>query len=313
MTARLPFAASLVAASCVVAVARGTPAASQGGGQFLDGIGETGLAARYLLAANAEDSSRNQFHAALRGAGAVFVDDEQFRRVLLLTGDGSYLQLPAETLRGEDTISVTAWLFLPTGASGPFFDFGPDAASRLHAVANTAGFRASIVLDGKVRGETAAAPFPENRWVHLAVVLDPASRVLTTYLDGARAGQAADVGVNAAQVVGQRDGTATHLFIGRSQGDAAPALHARLRDVRLYRIALIDEQVATIRRNALAGGPTSTRRGPPAPEISTAAIPQESPLAARLSHVPDITVHTIVGLLPRLPGEVAAHYRDNSR
>ena len=180
-------------------------------------------------------------------------------------------------------------------------------------MANPAGFRASIILDGKVRGETAATPFLENRWVHLAVVLDPASRVLTTYLDGARAGQATDVAVNAAQIVHQTARAANRLFIGRSQDDAAPAIHARLRDVRIYRIALNERQVATIRSNALAGPQTTAGRGAPAPEISTAAIPQESPLASRLSHVPDITVETIVGTLPRLPVEVAASYRDNSR
>ena len=185
MTARVFMAALLAAIT-----------AAQGGDQFLDGIGETGLVARYVLNANAEDASRNQFHATLRGNGGTFVDDEQFRRTLLLTGDGSHLQLPGETLTGEDTLSVTAWLFLPTGASGPVFDFGQNASTRLYAVANPGGgggadgggFRASIVMDGKVRGETAAAPIVANRWMHVAVVLDPASRVLTTYLDGATSG-----------------------------------------------------------------------------------------------------------------------------
>ena len=104
-----------------------------------------------------------------------------------------------------------------------------------------------------MRGETAAAPFLENQWVHVAVVLDPASRVLTTYLDGARAGQAADVAVNAAQIVHQTARAANRLFIGRSQDDAAPTLHARLRDVRIYRIALTDAQVATIRTQRARG------------------------------------------------------------
>src|SRR5688500_12773065 len=54
-----------------------------------------------------------------------------------------------------------------------------------------------------------------------------------------------------------------------------------------------------------SGGTQTTARDAPAPEISTAAIPQESPLASRLSHVPDITVETIVGTLPRLPVDVA--------
>src|SRR5215218_8070784 len=116
--------------------------AQQGGDQFLDGIGETGLVARYVLSGNAEDSSRNQFHASLRGNGGTFVDDPQARRVLLLTGDGSHLQLPAQTLSGEDTITVTGWLFLPTGASGPVFDFGQNAANRIYGTAGRNGLRA---------------------------------------------------------------------------------------------------------------------------------------------------------------------------
>ena len=53
--------------------------APQSGDQFLDGIGETGLVARYLFSDNAEDSSRNQFHAALRGSGAELVEDARRR------------------------------------------------------------------------------------------------------------------------------------------------------------------------------------------------------------------------------------------
>ena len=87
MSARVLIAVLLTSVICLVAAARGTPGEPQGGDQFLDGIGETGLVARYVLNANAEDTSRNQFHAALRGNGGTFVDDEQFRRALLLTGD----------------------------------------------------------------------------------------------------------------------------------------------------------------------------------------------------------------------------------
>ena len=46
---------------------RNEQAAGQGGDQFLDGIGETGLIARYVFNGNAEDSSRNQFHATVSG------------------------------------------------------------------------------------------------------------------------------------------------------------------------------------------------------------------------------------------------------
>src|SRR5688572_7917526 len=217
MTGRLLIAALLVATTCLVGVARpstllrAAPSVvegrshdqAQGGDQFLDGIGETGLIARYVLNGNPEDSSRNQFHAAIRGGGATFVEDAPPRRVLLLTGDGSHLQLPGNALTGEDTISVTAWLFLPTGASGHLFDFGQNASTRLFAEATRAGFRAAIVEGGVVRGETAPKPVLENQWLHVAVVLDPARRVLAAYLDGAKAGEATGVAVNAAQIVSQ--------------------------------------------------------------------------------------------------------------
>ena len=312
MITRVLVAALLTVSTTLVALVHATQSAQQGGDQFLDGIGETALAARYVLAANAEDSSRNQAHATPRGPGGTFVEDNQFRRVLLLTGDGSHLQLPGDALAGEDTISVTGWLFLPTGASGTFFDFGQNASTRLFASAAPSGFRASIAVDGKTH-ETSATRFLENQWVHLAVVLDPAARVLSTYLDGAKVGQAADVVANAAQILNQTSAAANRLFIGRSQNDSEPTIHARLRDVRIYRVALTDQQVATIRKNGVSGRQFTRGRGAPAPEISTAAIPRDSPLASRLSHVPDITVETIVGTLPRLPYTIPAAYRDSAK
>jgi len=281
---------------------------AQGGDQFLDGIGETGLIARYVLNGTTEDSSRNQLHASLRGTGGVFVEDGT-RRVLLLTGDGSYVQLPAEALAGEDALAVVGWLYLPTRASGPVFDFGRSGHTRLFATVDSEGFRASAVVDGKVRGTTAPRPVVENQWTHFAVVLDPASRVLTTYVDGMRAGQATDVTVTPAELVPQASAT-NRLFLGRTQDDAAPTLHARFRDVRLYRIALGDEPVATIRRNALAATQVAQGRGRGAAPavISTANIPTESPFAARLVTVPDITVNTVVGMMPRLPALIPATY-----
>jgi DUF1680 family protein len=301
--------AFLLVVSTVFAVAQ----SPQGGDQFLDGIGETGLVARYVFGDNAEDSSRNQFHASLRGAGAEFVDDGQFRRVLLLTGDGSHVQLPGQTLAGEDTLSIAGWLYLPTGASGPVFDLGQNASSRLFAVASRSGVRASIVSGGAVRGMASSGAVAENQWVHFAVVLEPASRSLTIYLDGARVARADNVAVDVTQVVNQTSTSANRFFLGRSQEDGASTLHARMRDVRIYRIALVEQQAATIRANALAVGPSPARGRDTPPSISTAAIPRESPLASRVSKVSDITVETTVGTLPRLPRTVRATYRDDKQ
>ena len=51
----------------------------------------------------------------------------------------------------------------------------------------------------------------------------------------------------------------------------------------------------------------------PAPVISTAAIPQESPLASRLEAVPDIKAETAAGQVPRLPSRIPAVYRDKAK
>ncbi|MCU0252723.1 MAG: glycoside hydrolase family 127 protein, partial [Vicinamibacterales bacterium] len=286
--------------------------AAQGGDQFLDGIGETALVARYLFNGNAEDSSRNHFHATLVGSGTAYVDDARFGRALELAGNGSHAQLPGNALAGEDTISVTGWLYLPTGASGPVFGFGRNASSRLFATVSVAsGFSAGFAAGGS-RGGTEPRAVPVNQWVHLAVVLDPANRLLTTYVDGARAAQAANVGVNAAQLIGQGPAGANRLYIGRSQDEGAATLHGKLRDVRIYRVALTDAQVAGIFNAASGRQGGRGRAGTPPPEISTAAIARESPLATRLERVPDIQAETTVGHLPRLPREIPAVYRDRS-
>jgi DUF1680 family protein len=283
----------------------GQTAGQTGGDQFLDGIGETSLIARYVFNGNTEDSSRNQLHARMLGPGGAFVEDGT-RRVLLLTGDGSYVQLPANALAGEDAIAVVGWLYLPTRATGPIFDFGNSPKTRLFAVVDAQGFRASAVVDGQVRGETPAKALVDNQWTHFAVVLDPASRVLTAYIDGVRTGQVTNVNVTPAQILPQAS-TTNRLLLGRAQDDATPTLHGRLRDIRLYRIALGDEPIATIRRNALAVPQAARGRGA-APEISIANIPRESPFAARLIKVSDITVETTVGMMPKLPALVPATY-----
>ncbi|HUT08228.1 MAG TPA: LamG-like jellyroll fold domain-containing protein, partial [Candidatus Latescibacteria bacterium] len=286
----------------------------QEGAQFLDGIGETGLIARYMFNGNAEDSSRNNFHATLHGTGAAFVEDRRFGRALNLQGDGSYVQLPGNALTHEDTISVTGWLWLNSDAPGQrFFDFGQSVSKNLAAAA-TDSFRASISSGAGVISETTGTEIPANQWVHLAVVLDPAGRTLTSYLNGVRAGQATNVTANAAQVIHQTSADANRLYIGRSQNDAAATLNARLRDVRIYRIALTDQQVAAIRNNASSGRQGGGGRGrTPAPVISTAAIPQESPLASQLEAVPDIKAETVAGQVPRLPYTIPAMYRDKAK
>jgi len=192
-----------VVAAVIVATAMVGFTAAQGGDQFLDGIGETSLVARYLFNGSVEDSSRNHLHASLQGSGAAFVTDERFGRVLELAGTGGYVQLPGGALTGEDALSVTGWVYLPTGASGPIFDLGQSVSSRLFAsVSASAGLSAGIAAGGATV-RTDPAPVPVNQWMHVAVVFDSSNHRLTAYLNGARAGQAGAAGITVAQLIGQ--------------------------------------------------------------------------------------------------------------
>ncbi|HOV76531.1 MAG TPA: hypothetical protein PLS24_00765, partial [Sedimentisphaerales bacterium] len=130
--------------------------AQTGGDQFLDGIGETALIARYIFKGNVEDTSRNALHATLHGTKPAYIQDPQFGQVLSLPGgtNGGYVQLPGKTLLGEDTISVTGWVFLRDTSQlwQRFFDFGQDTARNFFCTPigpdTSEGYRARITATG---------------------------------------------------------------------------------------------------------------------------------------------------------------------
>jgi DUF1680 family protein len=283
----------------------------QAGDQIVDGIGETSLIARYALDGNANDRSRDGHNATVRG-NATFVNDDRFGRVLSLPGEGAYLELPAAALKDAETVSVVGWVFLNGDSPGQrFFDFGKSAAASFHATptgdnAND-GYRARITASGRANEQGPTGPRIERgKWVHLAVVLDAAGKTLTSYADGARIAQSQNLNVGLAQVLDQNNENANHLYIGRSQ-EAGGFLNARLHDVRLYSVALTSEQIATIRRNALAGG-----QGVAGPVQAPVGAAQNTAAAAvvgpKLTAVADITATTAVGSLPKLPAYLPGTY-----
>ncbi len=309
---------SILHACLIIQMIGLTPGLGQGGGdQFLDGIGETALVARYLFNGQERDSSRNANHAALRGSGGTYVEDSQFGRVLSLPGgEGAYVQVPGRALDGLDTVSLSGWALIRSAGSGSFFDFGQSAASSFHcmqfASGASSGWRVAITRNGAEKPPEITAPIvPTNRWVHLAVVLDAARKTLSWYVDGRKAGHATDVSLTLEQVLNPQDGNANRAFIGRSQDDNAPRLNALIHDFRIYSVALTDPQVAVIHTNALAGGraePTVAALSQAQPTTPAKGIAQ--PMASRLVSVPDVSVETALGYLPRLPRWVAGVYRD---
>ncbi len=290
-----------------------------GGDQFLDGIGETALVARYLLDGHTSDRSRNGYHATLHGAGAAFVEDARFGRVLSLPGrNQAHLQIPGEALHGLDTLSVTGWIFLRSPNPWQrFFDFGLNTASNFFCTpigdGGADGYRARITTQGWTGEQGPTAPsIPIHQWVHLAIVLDPSRHSLRLYRDGTPVGRSTQTTLHLEHVLHREEARLNQLFLGKSRYDSDPTLDANLHDVRLYSIALSDQQVATIARQTLQPqlSPTPAEPAPAQAKTDTPNPRIADPLA--LARPPALEVETHVGTLPLLPRNVVSQLPDGA-
>ena len=294
-----------------------TSVVAQNGDQILDGIGETGLISRYTFNGDAKDWSRNNLHGTIHGTDFRFVKDELFGNVLSLSGNSeTFISLPAKSVTGEETLSITGWIYLRSANSGQlFFDFGKDGKSHFFAapvgIKDKEGFQAQIQteLNNYISNSPAVAV---NKWIHLAIVINVPFKTLSTYVNGALVNETKNVDVVLSQLFKSNSGETNKLYIGKSLNSDEAGLNAKLHDFRIYRIALNDKQIARIHRNALSEGESVVRTN----EVSErglqkflVTIPQL--YNAYLKSVPDIQVETVVGNLPRLPRFVKGIYSND--
>lgn len=294
---------------------------AQGSGdQFLDGIGETALVARYVFRGSERDSSRHGRHANLAGEGGGYVRDARFGRVLALPGSkGAFVQIPGSVLEGLDTISLAGWIQVTSNAPGCIFDFGANTLSNLFCSSvegiTTGTYRVGITTNGPAEAQgLLTLNIPPQRWAHLAVVLDAANKTMSGYVDGVKAAQIGNVQLTVDHVLRQNDVHSNYVFVGRSQDESAPRLNALVHDLRIYSIALTEQQVAEIRSNRLAESElasTSFAANQARQTLAGSGIAQ--PMAEKLIGVSDVTVETSVGNLPRLPYALQGKYRDKAQ
>ena len=289
---------------------------AQGGDQILDGIGETALIARYTFTRDASDRSRNNLNGSIQGSDFEFVNDSLFRRVLSLPVDGeAYISIPGEAVTGEESLSITGWIYLYSAKRGQiFFDFGKNSKSHFFVAPSGTedkeGYQAHI-LDGSEKYVASSPAVEANRWNHLAVVFDAPSKTLRTYINGVLASVAKNVDVELEQLFDNNSDN-NKLYIGKSLASDNNSLNAKLYDFRIYRIPLTEEQIATIHKNRGRGGiRESSIRRQPVPNLPE--FPETTPQLynAYLTGVPDIHVETVVGDLPRLPRHVKGIYKNN--
>jgi uncharacterized protein len=294
-----------------------TSAFAQNGDQILDGIGETGLIARYTFKEDLKDWSRNNLHADIEGTDFRFVRDTLFGNVLSFPGNSeAFISIPGEAVTGEESLSITGWIYLRSAKSGQiFFDFGKNSKSHFFAAPagtkDKEGYHAQI-LTASDSYVTSSPGVAINKWNHLAVVINVPFKTFTTYLNGVRVGEASNMEIELDDLFDINTAEKNKLYIGKSQATDNTCLNASLHDFRIYRIPLTQREIARIHNNALRGEEPVVRRRDES-DRSVAKFSKTTPQLynSYLIDVEDIQVETVVGYLPRLPRYLQGVYSNN--
>jgi uncharacterized protein len=285
--------------------------------QILDGIGETGMIARYIFNGDLKDWSRNNLHARFQGDEVKFVNDNRFGKVLSLPGNSNaYVKIPGEALSDIASLTISGWIYLRSKQPGQrFFDFGEDDTKHFYAapVGTNAqeGYQALITAEKANKYGAVSPAIAVNKWIHLAIVIDVPSKTMTTYVDSKPTGETKDIPSELTAVFGQQPGQKALLYIGKSLSPGDPHLNAMIHDFRIYRVALSGRQVAGIYNNAQRGinegsVNTTVKREDDLPHFSQTEAPLYNTYLVRVS---DVEVETAVGNLPRLPSYVQGTYQ----
>jgi hypothetical protein len=152
----------------------GTITFAQNGDQILDGIGETGLIARYIFKADTRDWSRNNLHASSSDSSVQFVNDRRFGKVLSLPGGSkAFVSVPGDVLKDMESFSISSWIQLRSNAPAQVL----------------VGFGKGDNLLFSVAPLQLAPAIELHKWVHFTIVVDIASKTLQTYVNGKQVGE----------------------------------------------------------------------------------------------------------------------------
>ncbi|PJJ07757.1 Ig-like protein group 4 [Flavobacterium sp. 1] len=289
---------------------------AQDGDQILDGIGETGLIARYVFDGDAKDWSRNNLHGKSESK-LNFINDDLFGKVLSLTPDNkTFVAIPGEAFAGEESLSISGWIYLRSVQRNQhFFDFGKNAKSHFFVVPaginNDAGFHSEIITGSGGKYKTDSPILEANKWNHVAIVIDIPSQSLNAYVNGVLVSTTKNVNLKLEQLFDSNAGKNNMLYIGKSFLSEGSYLNAKLHDFRLYRVPLNEKQIGKIYHNSLK------EEGEEEEETEEAVgdLPKFSKTTPQLynqylTSVSDVKIETVVGSLPRLPRYVKGVYRN---
>ncbi|MEN3324463.1 beta-L-arabinofuranosidase domain-containing protein [Mariniflexile soesokkakense] len=288
---------------------------AQDGDQILDGIGETGLIARYVFDGDVKDWSRNNLHGKMEGLKATFIEDDKFGKVLSLSAESkSFISLPANAITGEESLSISGWVYLRSTQHGQtFFDFGKN--TKTHFSVTPIGTKQNKAFQVEITNGlggnyyTNSPVLEADKWNYIAIVLNIPSKIISTYVNGILVGETKNVELELEQLFGADSGSKKMLYVGKSLASESPYLNAKLHDFRIYRIPLSRRQIGRIYRTALTGEETVVNEKHGAVDDLQQFDTKTPQLYNQyLTSISDVEVETIVGYLPRLPRQVKGVY-----
>lgn len=289
---------------------------AQNGDQILDGIGETGLIARYVFNGDAKDWSRNNLHGKIEENKAKFVNDEFFGKVLSLPADSkAFVSIPGDGLIGEESLSISGWIFLRTAQKGQtVFDFGKSTNSHLFfapaGTENETGAQTQVITEKGAKYKTQSPALEAGKWNHVAVVINIPSKSISTFVNGKLAAETKNADLDLSKLFDYNTASKNKLYIGKSLGNENSYLNAKLHDFRIYRVALTDKQITRIFNNAFREGEEEESGEEKTTDLPKFASTTPQLYNQFLTNVSDVKVQTVAGTLPRLPSYVKGVYRD---
>lgn len=206
------------------------------------------LAHRYSFSADVRDSI-GMAHGQLKGSATIS------NEVLKLTAASSdYAQLPGGLISGCGAVSIEFWADIGfNGNWARIFDFG----NYSEAFGNSFLFLTSGINSGQYRMDMNGTTLDisggtlNDRSVHVACVVDPASNYIAIYIDGQLVKQQT-VSTPALSSVSK-----AWSFLGRSLFRADPYLNARIDEFRIYDGRLSPAEIA----GNYAAGPAALYQG----------------------------------------------------
>ena len=160
--------------------------------------------------------------------------------------DGSYLQLPAGILNGNDAVTISMWVKLTTDTGYQrIWDFGNDTTSYMYLLSDGGnegheGYAAAITKEGwsKEAGVEKKTNIDKNRWVLTTVVMDGTK--MSLYENGKQIGETTDTQISVKDL-----GATANNYIGYGQFGDAPT-KGQFAEVKIYNKALSTDEIAAM-------------------------------------------------------------------